>query len=277
MSLFGRLCALAFFAVYCHATVEKGENCNVKAQALIQQTSIKNQLSSTSLATEEVSQAVNTAKLAQKSAAESTLRTSVLELMQSAGLKPETIQAVPQMTTKQIVVNIIVSLSLACIAAVLFRKYDQWPAVDESVKNSNLKQWSSSPFDCFADMPICLWSCCCPAVRWAGNMEMVGLLTFWVAFGLFMGFEVLGMAGIGLGGLAIILMLTYFRNKIRQKFGMDGANECGTVCGDCIFVCCCSCCAIAQEARHLKLAAEANHEVVAAQRGLAEAPAQAAI
>jgi len=280
MSLFGRFCALAFsFTAYCHAAVQKEENCHVMAQALIQQTSEKSKLSSTSLATEEVAKAVATAKLAQHSAVESTLRTSVFEMMQSAGLKPETIQAVPQLTTKAIVVNVVVSLAFAGIAAFLFRKYEKWPAADESViaKNPNLKQWSSGPFDCFADMPICLWSCCCPAVRWAGNMEMVGLLTFWVAFGLFMGFELMGMAGIGLGGLAIILMITYFRNKIRHKFGMEGANECGTVCGDCIFVCCCSCCAISQEARHLKLAAEANHEVVAAQRGMVEAPAQANI
>eukprot|EP00930_Biecheleria_cincta_P024429 TRINITY_DN1748_c0_g1_i3.p1 TRINITY_DN1748_c0_g1~~TRINITY_DN1748_c0_g1_i3.p1 ORF type:complete len:280 (-),score=61.19 TRINITY_DN1748_c0_g1_i3:48-887(-) len=279
MSFPGRFCALAFFAVYCHAAVDKEESCNVMGQALIQQTNAKGTLSSKSLATEEVVKAVDTTKRAQNSAAESTLRTSLFELIQSAGLKPENIQAVPQMTAKQIAVNIVLSLCLAGIAALVFRKYQKIPAADESViaKNPDLKHWSSGPFDCFADMPICLWSCCCPAVRWAGNMEMVGLLTFWAAFGLFMGFEVLGMAGISIGGLAIILMLTYFRNKIRVKFGMEGANECGTVCGDCVFVCCCSCCAISQEARHLKLAAEANHEAVAAQRGVAEAPAQAAI
>lgn len=279
MSFHSRFCVLALFAACCHAAVEKTNECNVRAHALLQRASIKANLNSTSLITDEVAKTTATGKLTQSFAAESHLFTPVVELLQFAGLKPETIQAVPKLTVKQVVANVVVSLTVAGIAALLFKKYEKWPAVDQSVvsKNPNLKQWSSGPFECFADMPICLWSCCCPAVRWAGNMEMVGLLSFWAAFGLFLGFEVLGTMGIGLGGLAIILMITYFRGKIRYAFQMEGAHEFGTVCGDCVFVCCCSCCAISQEARHLKLAAEANHEVVAEQRRVVEAPAQAAI
>lgn len=171
-------------------------------------------------------------------------------------------------------------VGLSCAAALYFKKFVKMPAAaDDSAetKATLTKHWSSGPFDCFSDMPICLWSCCCPAVRWAGTMEMVGLLGFWAAFALIVSLEVLGMIPV-LAAFTLLLpfLLTYFRNNIRVAFGMPGANEFGTMCGDCVFVTCCTCCAISQEARHVQMAAEANHEVVASQRSmLEEAPAQA--
>lgn len=170
-------------------------------------------------------------------------------------------------------------VALSCAAACYFKKFVKMPAAaDDSAetKATLTKHWSSGPFDCFSDMPICCWSCCCPAVRWAGTMEMVGLMGFWAAFALIVCLEILGMIPVlAIVSLALPFVLTYFRNKLRVAFAMPGANEFGTMCGDCVFVTCCTCCAISQEARHVQLAAEANHEVVASQRSiLEEAPAQ---
>eukprot|EP00930_Biecheleria_cincta_P047982 TRINITY_DN33374_c0_g1_i1.p1 TRINITY_DN33374_c0_g1~~TRINITY_DN33374_c0_g1_i1.p1 ORF type:complete len:286 (-),score=53.28 TRINITY_DN33374_c0_g1_i1:189-998(-) len=181
-------------------------------------------------------------------------------------------------STTDIALRALIWLAGSCAAAWYFKKYVKLPAADSSLENKELStRWSSGPFDCFSDMPICLWSCCCPAVRWAGTMEMVGLMGFWAAFALIMCFELLGMLPVlALVTFAVPFVLTYFRNKIRLAFGMPGANEFGTMCGDCVFVTCCTCCAISQEARHVELAASANHEVVASQRAiLEEAPAQA--
>jgi Cys-rich protein (TIGR01571 family) len=183
-------------------------------------------------------------------------------------------------SASSIAFDALIWVALSCAAALCFKKFVKMPAAaDDSLadKASLTKHWSSGPFDCFSDMPICLWSCCCPAVRWAGTMEMVGLMGFWAAFALIISLEVLGMIPVlALVSLLIPFLLTYFRNQIRVAFEMPGANEFGTMCGDCVFVTCCTCCAISQEARHVQLAAEANHEVVASQRSmLEEAPAQA--
>ena len=107
-------------------------------------------------------------------------------------------------------------------------------------------------------------------------MQMVGLMSFGAACGLLIGLELLGMIpALSIAGLGFIFVLTYFRNKLREAFEMPGANECSSMCGDCILVTCCSCCVIAQEARHVQLAAQANHDAVAAQRVMLEAPEQA--
>ena len=63
MSLFGLFCALAFFATYRYAAVEKEESCNVMAHASIHQTSDKRNLSCTSLPTEEVTKDVARVRL----------------------------------------------------------------------------------------------------------------------------------------------------------------------------------------------------------------------
>lgn len=108
-------------------------------------------------------------------------------------------------------------------------------------------------------------------------MDMLGLLSFWPAFLLFLFFEVLSLLPLGTCCCCGLLgVLTYYRNKLRVAFGMAGANECPTVLGDCVFVSCCTCCAISQEARHMEMAATVNHEAVASQRPLLPPAQQAA-
>jgi len=168
--------------------------------------------------------------------------------------------------------------AISTTAAYIFRIWVKWPDVDESaMAKEKLSSWSSGPFDCFQDMPTCCWTFWCPGVRWAANLDILGFLTFWFAFALFLVIELLAM--IPFGGCcccAWIAVLTYYRNKFRVAFGMSGANEFTTICGDCVFVSCCTCCAIAQEARHVEMAATVNHEATASQRPLLP-PAQEAV
>ena len=66
----------------------------------------------------------------------------------------------------------------------------------------------------------------CPGVRWAGTVDMLGLLTFWPAFLLFLLFELMAM--VPLGGCCCcgwMMVLTYYRNQLRVAFGMAGSNE----------------------------------------------------
>eukprot|EP00490_Sorites_sp_Unknown_P013703 CAMPEP_0114680290 /NCGR_PEP_ID=MMETSP0191-20121206/53941_1 /TAXON_ID=126664 /ORGANISM="Sorites sp." /LENGTH=229 /DNA_ID=CAMNT_0001956847 /DNA_START=121 /DNA_END=810 /DNA_ORIENTATION=- len=173
-------------------------------------------------------------------------------------------------TPGQVLSHMALFAAVTTLAALAFRRYVTWPDVDESLMpKEKLTSWSTGPFDCFQDMNSCLWTCFCPGVRWAGTMNMVGLLTFWPAFLLFLFFELVAM--IPLGGcccLGWVAVLTYYRNKLRVAFGMAGSNEPQTICGDCVFVTCCTCCAIAQEARHVEHAAIVNHEATMAQRPL---------
>lgn len=173
-------------------------------------------------------------------------------------------------TPGQLLSHMAVFAGITTVAAFLFRRFVPWPEVDETLMaKEKLTSWSSGPFDCFQDATTCCWTLFCPGVRWAGNVDMVGLLSFWPAFLLFLLFELLAM--IPLGGCCLcgwIAVLTYYRNKLRVAFGMAGSNEPTTICGDCVFVTCCTCCAIAQEARHVEAAAIVNHEATAAQRPL---------
>lgn len=166
--------------------------------------------------------------------------------------------------------HLIILATLMTAAALTFRYMAKWPEVDESMMpKEKLSSWSSGPFDCFEDMNICCWTCWCPGVRWAGNMDMMGFLKFWPAFFLFLFFDLMPAipfcSCLCCGWCAV---LTYYRNRLRAAFGMAGANECPSVVGDCAFVTCCTICAVSQEARHIQTAATVNHEAIAAQRPL---------
>eukprot|EP00440_Ansanella_granifera_P012913 gb/GFBE01014027.1/.p1 GENE.gb/GFBE01014027.1/~~gb/GFBE01014027.1/.p1 ORF type:complete len:240 (+),score=67.70 gb/GFBE01014027.1/:1-720(+) len=167
-------------------------------------------------------------------------------------------------------------LVLGLAAAYYFKKNAKMPEHDHLMKEPDMQAWSSGPFDCFQNLPIAAWACCCPGVRWAGNLDQVKLLDFWPAFAIFLSLELIGMIpSLYASGLLLLGIMVYYRNQMRRMFNMPNANAPMTVCGDCAFVCCCSCCAIAQEARHLEIACKINHEAVAAQRAMMEeAPEQ---
>lgn len=149
----------------------------------------------------------------------------------------------------------------------LYIRQKAWPPVDPEAAGADLRRFSSSPFGCLEDCSICLWAFVCPCIRWADNVSMLDLMGYWPALGL-MGMM---MVAYSLTGYVILMALsamvwTHFRQRTRQMFDMEGQNECSYYAFDCLLYFACMPCAIAQEARHLELAARADNQAVKGQR-----------
>jgi len=149
----------------------------------------------------------------------------------------------------------------------LYIRQKIWAPVDPEVVGADLKRFSSGPFNCLDDMNIFLWTFLCPCIRWADNVSMLDLLGFWPALAVM----TLVMIMYSLTGYVIIAALsamvwTHYRQRMRQMFDMEGQYECAYYSSDCLLYFACMPCAIAQEARHLELAARAGHEAVEKQR-----------
>merc|ERR1719498_347116 len=122
-------------------------------------------------------------------------------------------------------------------------------------RSKTSEDWSSGLFACFSDLPICFWSCCCPCIRWADTVHKMGFMEFWPAFSLFLSLLILywGLSPFGVGFLIWLgfccLCVTY-RHRMREQFQMNDRHDFAFA-EDLAIYCCCSPCAIAQEARHV--------------------------
>ncbi len=54
-------------------------------------------------------------------------------------------------------------------------------------------------------------------------------------------------------------LLGHIRSTVFLRL-VQAQQRTSEICGDCVFVSCCTCCAIAQESRHVEMAATVNHE-----------------
>lgn len=161
----------------------------------------------------------------------------------------------------------VLSSVLIALSAYVYRRAKVWPEVDPEREYKDFTKFSSGPFDCLQDSNTCLWSFVCPCIRWADNMSMLGIMSFWLALTLMAGSWLLNAISGGLfWWLISALVWMVFRQRFREKFDMEGRNECSTYMGDCVLYLFCMPCAIAQEARHLETACKADHEAVKEQR-----------
>jgi len=119
----------------------------------------------------------------------------------------------------------------------------------EATFSSSVVEMEHGHFNCLVDS----WTCCCtlwcPAVRWADSVSMMGVGGFWTVLLLF---SVLVLLNTVTGGLYILGVCTaclmfYCRFFIRTKLDMEITWF--TCLSDCLWVLCCPCCSIAQEAR----------------------------
>lgn len=113
--------------------------------------------------------------------------------------------------------------------------------------------WAFSLFKVFEQPKLFLFSCCCPAIRWADTVQMAGLLGFSSAFALFVGLQL--AESLGVGWLLFVGVTTFFRQKIRAEFQLRHGDF-TTILGDACTYMWCSPCAITQEARQLELEAQ---------------------
>ncbi|CAE8639513.1 unnamed protein product [Polarella glacialis] len=164
-------------------------------------------------------------------------------------------------------VGFLLSILISVAFAGCYRATKTWPSIDRELgQGMSHRVWSSGPFDCFENIPVCFWACCCPALRWADTMDMQGFLGFWPAMGVWTVLNLLSFAGLGFVWLLAIGGVTYYRQKMRRSFNMEGQGEICSYCGDCCFYSCCTLCAVAQEARHVEFAAKVDHPCVKDQR-----------
>lgn len=78
----------------------------------------------------------------------------------------------------------------------------------------------------------------------------------WVALGVFFAcalFNSMVFGGVAQVGVATSILIIVYRQKLRQKFKLHPWT-CASCAFDFVYVCCCPCCAIAQEARVVRYA-----------------------
>jgi len=124
--------------------------------------------------------------------------------------------------------------------------------------------WSDGICDCFSDWESCCLACWCPCIRWGLTLQRAGLWTFALATAIYFILRVginlfywpdvmyaMGPPGIPISlatvmFIALVCISMYYRQKIREKHSIHGS-----VVEDCLCHTFCSCCAVAQEARHI--------------------------
>lgn len=158
-----------------------------------------------------------------------------------------------------VAITLLVWTVVAVLCAIYHEKQKVYPSSSENKPEDLDGKFKFNLFGCFEEPMMTLLSCCCPAIRWADTSRMAGFMGFWVAFTLFFVLCLLN----AIGGFAVFSMIigvvgAFYRSKIRATFNMEQTAM--THAEDCLTYCCCTCCAIVQEARQLEEAYATNHE-----------------
>lgn len=163
--------------------------------------------------------------------------------------------------------HLIISVSIWAILVVLvanmYVESKQPPPVGQQ-KHADEEapdDWEFALFSCIEDPQVALGAMFCPSIRWAETLSYVpGFLSFWAAFFVYLFIQVFsGLTAGTLGWILLAVLCTAYRQEMRIRFGLRERGG-RTYVLDCIVYCCCSCCAIAQEARHVKEARRRGHK-----------------
>eukprot|EP00927_Polykrikos_kofoidii_P029817 TRINITY_DN25713_c0_g1_i1.p1 TRINITY_DN25713_c0_g1~~TRINITY_DN25713_c0_g1_i1.p1 ORF type:complete len:350 (+),score=47.30 TRINITY_DN25713_c0_g1_i1:72-1121(+) len=152
------------------------------------------------------------------------------------------------------------------VFAYRYHTHRSLPAADKPSKDleqelAKLTTWKYGLCTCAVEPSMFAFSLFCPVVHWADTLSVVGITTFWTAFGLFFGISVMNALTTGVVfWIALACTCAYFRNELRRTFGMR--IDAQTIIGDFFIYLCCVPCAITQEARHVKEAARCRHEAI---------------
>lgn len=139
------------------------------------------------------------------------------------------------------------------------------PAPEDPVTTrKQLSKWQFAWYQCASDLDICFWSCCCPWIRWAHTMDLLHLVEFGPALAIFLMLAMVNqLTGFVFIGVYFTMLLVYYRQKVRKVFGMQNYGTCAGIFEDWLCLCFCLPCTIAQEAQHVKFAAEMGYPLPA--------------
>mmetsp|Transcript_29846 Transcript_29846/g.47689 ORF Transcript_29846/g.47689 Transcript_29846/m.47689 type:complete len:573 (+) Transcript_29846:22-1740(+) len=107
-------------------------------------------------------------------------------------------------------------------------------------------------------MWICACSFCCVAIQTADNLSKTHAAPratipgFWIALIMVLGMQLLLTITLGLAWILVVAVAVYFRQRIRQTYGLPYCTG-EVLAWDCLFWCCCPWCTVAQEARQVQL------------------------
>jgi Cys-rich protein (TIGR01571 family) len=119
-----------------------------------------------------------------------------------------------------------------------------------------LATFEQAHFNCMRRSQICICSFFCPAVQWAQTMHLAGFVKVRIALGLFFACALLNsliFGGAVCYGICTSLLIIVYRQRLREKLGLKSWNRVDCV-FDFVYVCCCPCCAISQEAQVVRYA-----------------------
>jgi len=111
-------------------------------------------------------------------------------------------------------------------------------------------------FSCFDTPYICCCAFFCPILQWADTMSISGYMSRIagiMVFAFCAALNGLTMTGMLWYGAFTSLLMIIYRQRIRERFGLKSWT-CENCLIDFFYVCCCSCCAIAQEAQAMRYA-----------------------
>lgn len=135
---------------------------------------------------------------------------------------------------------------------------------DPGTTRRQLSKWHVTWYQCASDPEVCFWACCCPWIRWAHTMDLLHLMEYGPAFAIFFMLAMVNqITGFLCIGAYFSMILVYYRQKIREVFGMQNYGTFAGILGDWLCLCFCMPCTIAQEAQHVKFAAEQGYPLPA--------------
>lgn len=146
----------------------------------------------------------------------------------------------------------------------------------ESFERDPVKTFTARHFGCFQTPMITFCACVCPALRWADTVNLAGIMRFRAAIAGFAFCALLNGLTYNTAliyGIFTWLLIVYCRQKLRARLNLPNWT-CLSCCCDIFFVFCCTCCAIAQEARVVRYSYERSVTGVPATRPAALQPTQ---
>jgi Cys-rich protein (TIGR01571 family) len=127
----------------------------------------------------------------------------------------------------------------------------------------HLRQFSSGLFGCRKQLGITFWSFCCPGIRWSDTMDKLGIHRFWIGFWIMTALYCISFIpkATVICQLMVVMYMTYHRQELRHAFEFEDQGGATWITDCCTYMCCMGC-AVAQEARHTRLACVTDHKAI---------------